>query len=56
MANWIVALIIIGAIYLAAKNIWHTHKQGGCVGCDACTKGCCHCTNIKMSKMQSAKQ
>lgn len=52
MATWVVALLVIGAVYLAAKHIWHTHKQGGCVGCDACTKGCCHCTNIKALKKQ----
>ena len=40
MATWIVALVIISAIYLAAKQVWHTHKRGGCIGCDVCEKGC----------------
>ena len=52
MATWIVALVVIGAIYLAAKQVWHTHKRGGCIGCDMGAKGCCHCTQIKTSTMK----
>ena len=44
MATWIVALVVIGAVYLAAKQVWHTHKRGGCIGCDVGEKGCCRCT------------
>ena len=53
MATWIVALVIISAIYLAAKQVWHTHKRGGCIGCDVCEKGCCHCAEIKTPKRKS---
>ena len=52
MATWIVALVVIGAVYLAAKQVWHTHKRGGCIGCDACKEGCCRCTEIKTPKLK----
>ena len=52
MATWIVALVVIGAVCLAAKQVWHTHKRGGCIGCDMGAKGCCHCTKIKTPKMK----
>ena len=52
MATWIVAVVVSGAIYLAAKQVWHTHKRGGCVGCSVGEKGCCHCTQIKTPTMK----
>ena len=52
MATWIVALVVIGAVCLAAKQVWHTHKRGGCIGCDMGEKGCCRCTEIKTPKMK----
>ncbi|MDY4920380.1 MAG: FeoB-associated Cys-rich membrane protein [Phascolarctobacterium sp.] len=55
MATWIVALVVIGVVYLAAKHVYRTHKQGGCVGCSAGNKGCCHCTNIKAPKVKQQR-
>ena len=52
MATWIVALVVIGAVCLAAKQVWHTHKRGGCIGCSVGEKGCCHCTQIKTPTMK----
>lgn len=54
MATWIVGLIVIGAVYLAAKQVLRAHKSGGCIGCDDCGKGgCCHCTEIKTPKIDT---
>ena len=52
MATWIIALLVIGAVYLAAKQVWQTHKRGGCIGCEAVANGCCHCTAIKTPKLK----
>ena len=45
MATWIVGLVLVGAVYFAAKHILKTHKSGGCVGCPSSGSGscCCHC-------------
>lgn len=47
MATWIVGLIIIAAVYFAAKSILKTQQSGGCTGCSACSGGCSHCTQLK---------
>lgn len=47
MATWIIGLVIIAAVYLAAKSILKTKKSGGCVGCSSCSRGCGHCTQLK---------
>lgn len=47
MATWIVGLVIIAAVYFAAKSVLATHKSGGCTGCRSCSGGCSHCTQLK---------
>lgn len=47
MATWIVGLIIIAAVYFAAKSVLKTQQSGGCTGCSACSGGCRHCTQLK---------
>lgn len=55
MATWIVGLIIIACVYLAAKQVIKSHKSGGCIGCgEGGSKSCCshcqHTTTINMKK------
>ncbi len=52
MATWIVALIIVGAVYLAFKQVLKAHKSGGCIGCDSGGSGCCHCTEVRQPKQK----
>lgn len=47
MATWIVGLVIIAAVYFAAKSVLATHKSGGCTGCSSCSGSCSHCTQLK---------
>lgn len=56
MATWIIGLVIIGAVYFAAKYVIKATKNGGCVGCDSgseCGGSCPHCrheTQLKLKK------
>lgn len=55
MATWIIALVLVGCVYLAAKQVIKAHKSGGCIGCDAGgDKGCCphckHTTTVHLRK------
>lgn len=56
MATWIVGLILVGAVYFAAKHVLKAHKSGGCVGCPESGSCCCHCaehtkeTHINLKK------
>lgn len=52
MATWIVGLIVLVAVYFAARYVFKVEKSGGCVGCSASSKGCCHCTELKKISKQ----
>ncbi len=44
MVTWILALLIVAAVYFAGKHVLRNTKNGGCVGCDSGERGGCpHC-------------
>lgn len=54
MGTWVVGLIVLAAVYVAARHVIRVQRSGGCVGCgeSSCPKsgGCCHCTEINLKK------
>ncbi|MDY6029924.1 MAG: FeoB-associated Cys-rich membrane protein [Acidaminococcaceae bacterium] len=42
MATWVISLLIVAAVYFAARKIIRANKEGGCVGCSggSCCGGC----------------
>lgn len=42
MATYVVGLLLICAVYFAARHVLRVQRRGGCVGCsDGCSGGSC---------------
>ena len=51
MATWFIGILLVLALLLAARHVWHSLSGGGCSGCPGgcagCSQGHCACTAPK---------
>lgn len=51
MNTYIVGLVILIAVYLAARHVLRVQRAGGCVGCNEKGCSCCgKCSLVKAKK------